>query len=58
MLPSSFGYYNNEQTNQRSPGYTFGLRASDGIKNAGPGPGAYKTDALTRYGKSRYFNYS
>lgn len=58
MLPSSFGYNNNEPTGRRSPGYSFGLRGPDDIKKAGPGPGAYKTDALTRYGKSRYFNYS
>ncbi|XP_018794651.1 PREDICTED: outer dense fiber protein 3-like protein 2 [Bactrocera latifrons] len=58
MLPSSFGYSNNVPTGRRSPGYSFGLRGPDDIKKAGPGPGAYKTDALTRYGKSRYLNYS
>ncbi|XP_012155107.1 uncharacterized protein LOC105664600 [Ceratitis capitata] len=58
MLPSAFGYYDGNQLCQHAKGYSFGLRGKDLIKKIGPGPGAYRTFALTRYGRSRYFKFT
>ncbi|KAH8311658.1 hypothetical protein KR044_007402, partial [Drosophila immigrans] len=57
-LPPTIGYDKHDTRKQRLPQYSFGARTNLNGPDAGPGPGAYQVDKLTRNGKGGGLEYT
>ncbi|XP_064550577.1 ciliary microtubule associated protein 1B-like [Drosophila montana] len=57
-LPTTVGYEKHDTRKQRMPQYSFGTRTQSTNAAAGPGPGAYQVDKLTRYGMGGGLQYT